>query len=84
MSRALGARTAERLTFAVAGLDAAGGRVARSVEHALIWVGGVTRVYVNPNTGMAYVEFDPALTSQDQVIAAVERAGPRIGEIRRH
>lgn len=41
------------------------------------------RVYVNPATEMAYVEYDPQLINITQVTAAVERTGLRVAERRR-
>lgn len=68
-----------RVTLAINGL-ALGGGGALTVERALTKVPGVVRVYVNPVTEMAYVEFDPAECSPSAFVAAVERAGFRAGE----
>ncbi|MBI4491648.1 MAG: heavy-metal-associated domain-containing protein [Chloroflexi bacterium] len=69
----------KRLTMAIYDLGCGGGG-ALIVERALARAPGVARVYVNPATEMAYVEYDPALACPDQLIAAVERVGFRAGE----
>ncbi len=68
-----------RLTMAIYGL-ACGGGGALTVERALAKLPGVSRVYVNPATEMAYVEYDPERLSWEQLVAAVESAGFRAGE----
>ena len=50
------------------------------LEHVLSRTPGVTRVYVNTVTEMAYVECDPAVTSPEQLVAAVQHAGFRTGQ----
>jgi len=52
-------------------------------ERALTKGPGARRVYGNPATEMAYVEYDPTLTDPDRLISAVEHAGSRAGEPRR-
>lgn len=52
-----------------------GGGDALAVERELMRVNGVARVYVNPLTEMAYVEYDAALCSRAQLAAALRRAG---------
>jgi len=42
-------------------------------------VSGVVYVYVSPETEMAYIEYDPALSDPDRLINVVERAGFRAG-----
>jgi DNA-binding response OmpR family regulator len=49
------------------------------VERALARVPGVVRAYVNPATEMAWVQFDDARCQIGVLIAAVERAGFRVG-----
>lgn len=51
------------------------GGEASVVERTLTHVPGVTHVYVNPATEMAYVEYDPALADSTQLFAALEREG---------
>lgn len=68
-----------RLTMAIYRLSCGGGG-ALTVERVLAKLPGVSRVYVNPATEMAYVEYDPARLSWEQLAAAVERAGFRAGE----
>lgn len=52
-----------------------GGGDALTVERELARVNGVARVYVNPLTEMAYVEYDAALCSHAELTAALRRAG---------
>ena len=68
-----------RVTMAIYDLGCWGSG-ALIVERALARAPGVIRVYANPATEMAYIEYDPALISPAQLIAAVERAGFRAGE----
>lgn len=75
-------RQTERLTFAINGL-ACGGGGSLSAERALAKVPGVLVVYVNPATEMAYVEYDPQLMDTAQLVAAVERTGLRVAELKR-
>jgi hypothetical protein len=70
-----------RLTLAIYELGCWGSG-AWIVERALTRALGVTRVYVNPATEMAYIEYDPLLTDPSRLITAVERAGFRAGEPR--
>lgn len=49
------------------------------VEKALNKVSGVTEAQVNLATEKAHVVFDPAATSVDQLRAAIEKAGYRVG-----
>ncbi len=70
-----------RLTLAIYELGC-GGSGSWIVERALTKAPGVTRVYMNPATEMAYVEYDPLLTGPDHLITAVERAGFRAGDPR--
>lgn len=62
----------------ITGLSCGGGG-ALAVERALARTPGVAQVYVNPLTEMAYVDYDPAQTGLDKLVAAVERAGFRAG-----
>ena len=72
----------ERLTLAINGL-ACGGGGSLTAERALARVPGVVWAYVNPATEMAYVEYDPARALPAQLVAAVERTGLRVAELRR-
>lgn len=56
-----------------------GGGGALIVERALARTSGVVRVYVNPATEMAYVEYDPALSEPNRLVTAVKHAGFRAG-----
>ena len=67
-----------RVTVPIYGL-ACGGGGALTAERSLARVPGVKRAYVNPLTEMAYVEYDPAITDQAALIAALESAGLRAG-----
>lgn len=57
-----------------------GGGGALIVERALAKVPGVARVYVNPATEMAYVEYDPTRVDTQLLIAAVKHAGFGTGQ----
>lgn len=52
---------------------------ARRVERALVSVDGVTSAYLNPVTGTAYVEYDPADVDTQALLQAIEGAGFRVG-----
>jgi Cu+-exporting ATPase len=66
--------TTDRITMPIEGLSCGGGG-ALTVERAIARVPGVTRVYVNPLTEMAYIEFDNAVCSRDDLLAAIVVAG---------
>ncbi len=53
----------------------------RRIEKALSKVEGVEEASVNLATEKAHVVFDPSLVSLDQMRAAVEKAGYRVGEV---
>ncbi len=63
----------ERITIPIHGLGSGGGSL--TIELALAKETGVTRATVNPATEMAYVEYDPALTRGEQIVAVVRRVG---------
>ena len=68
--------TPDKITIPIEGLSCGGGG-ALTVERSIGRVPGVTRVYVNPLTEMAYVEFDHAVCSRSDLLHAVRRAGFR-------
>ena len=72
----------EHITIAITGFSCGGGGCL-IVERAIAKVPGVRRVYVNPATEMAYVDYDPQLLDGAQLIGAVERTGLRVAELRR-
>ena len=63
-----------RLTLPICGLDADGGG-AETVERALEGVPGVIRAYTNPDTEMAYVEYDPIQVGLRELKGAIESVG---------
>ena len=69
----------ERITLAIYGLTCGGGG-ALTVERSLARTAGVLRVYVNPLTEIAYVEYDPAITDPTHLVEAVRRVGFRADE----
>jgi copper chaperone CopZ len=68
----------ERLTMTIEGLSCGGGG-ALAVERAIARTPGVVRVYVNPMTEAAYIEYDSAVCDPSQLARAVERAGFQAG-----
>ena len=56
-----------------------GGTGATTIERELAATDGVLRVYVNPATETAYVEYDPAKADPSLLPEAIERAGYRAG-----
>ena len=52
---------------------------ATTIERELAATDGVLRVYVNPATETAYVEYDPAKADPSLLPEAIERAGYRAG-----
>ena len=82
----MGTRTAkstvtERVTIPIFGL-ACGGGGCPMAERGLARIAGVIRVYVNPATEMAYVEFDLELATPEQLVAALEAVGLKAGAVR--
>ena len=69
----------QHLMLPIEGLSCGGGG-ALLVERALAHTAGVTHVYVNPATEMAYIEYDPTVVDIERLIVAVKRAGFRAGE----
>jgi copper chaperone CopZ len=70
--------TTERIIVPITDLGCWGSG-ALVVERALASAPGVVRVYVNPATEMAYVEYDPVVTGAQQLAEAVRRAGFGVG-----
>ncbi len=64
----------ERITIPIYGLGSGGGG-SSTIERALAKEIGITRATVNPATEMAYVEYDPAVTHGEQIVAVVRRVG---------
>ena len=56
-----------------------GGSGAITIEPELAATDGVLRVYVNPATETAYIDYDPAETDAWVLARAIERAGYRAG-----
>ena len=56
-----------------------GGGGTLTIERALTRLPGVRRAYVNPLTEMAYVEFDPARTTPEDLRKTIEQIGFRVG-----
>jgi copper chaperone CopZ len=52
---------------------------ANTVERELAATDGVVRVFVNPATATAYVDYDPAETNALVLARAIERAGYQPG-----
>ena len=71
--------TTRSVTIRIHGL-ACGGGGALNVERTLKHRAGVERIYVNPLTETAHVEFDPSATNLGHLIEAIERAGFGAGQ----
>jgi copper chaperone CopZ len=56
-----------------------GGAGATTIERELAATDGVLRVYVNPASETAYVDYDPAETDAWVLARAIERAGYQAG-----
>lgn len=56
-----------------------GGAGAATIERELAATDGVLRVYVNPATETAYVDYDPGEIDPWTLARAIERAGYRPG-----
>jgi copper chaperone CopZ len=63
-----------RIMLPIQGFGCLGGG-ALLVERALAHVPGVLRVYVNPATEMAYVQYDADRCAAEELRAAISRAG---------
>ena len=66
--------TTQHVTLPISGLGCGGGG-ALTIERVLAKLPGVLRVYVNPATEMAYVQYDPAHCSVEALLAAVDAVG---------
>ena len=69
----------ERMVLPIYGV-AGGGDRARTAERALQRVPGVVTAYVQPDTEMAQVQYDPALFGVGPLMEAVQDVGFRIGQ----
>ena len=70
--------TRRALRIPVYGLGCGGGG-ASTIERELARQPGVVRVYVNPATETAYVDYDPATTDPLRLARIIEQAGYRAG-----
>lgn len=66
------------LRIPIYGLGCGGGGAA-GLEHVLARSAGVRRVYVNPATETAYVEYDPSRTGPRELADVIERSGYQTG-----
>lgn len=57
-----------------------GGAGSATIERELAASDGVLRVYVNPATEMAYVDYDSAETDAWTLARVIEQAGYRAGQ----
>ena len=64
----------QQVVLPIEGLGVGGGG-ALTVERALMRASGVTWVFVSPPTEMAFVEYDPAVTSPQELAAVIEGVG---------
>lgn len=58
-----------------------GGSGATTIERELAATHGVLRVYVNPATETAYIDYDPTKTDAWVLARAIERTGYRAGRL---
>jgi len=56
---------------------------ARTLEAALRRLQGVVRAYVSPYTALAYVEYQAAQITEDQLVGAIAGAGYRLDDRQR-
>lgn len=68
----------QRVTVPLYDLSCGGGGVL-IIERTLARVPGVARVYANPATEMAYVEYDPEQVTPDRLVQTIEQAGFHAG-----
>ncbi|HEY8837691.1 MAG TPA: cation transporter [Dehalococcoidia bacterium] len=57
-----------------------GGERAKGLEKLLRKLTGVVKAYVSPHTGLAYVDYDPAVLTEDQIVGAISGAGYSLDE----
>ncbi|MEX0630417.1 MAG: heavy metal-associated domain-containing protein [Chloroflexota bacterium] len=69
---------AHELRIPIYGLGCGGGG-ATTIERELGRAPGVLRVYVNPATEVAYVDFDPAQTDPTRLARVIDQTGYRAG-----
>jgi copper chaperone CopZ len=67
-----------RTTLPIYGLGCGGGG-ALTIERALARTAGVRRVYVNPATEMAYLEYNPTQINPSKIVAVIEDLGFEAG-----
>lgn len=65
-----------RITLPIDDLRCGG---ALTIERALTRTPGVIYVYVNSAMEMAYVEYDPSITTIDRLVAAIKHTGFQAG-----
>lgn len=53
---------------------------ARSLEQLLRHLAGVTVVYVSPVTALVYLEYLPEEVAEDELVAAIQHQGYRVGD----
>ncbi len=63
----------KQTTLKITGMHCSG--CSANVEKALKKVSGVSKANVNLQAGSATVEFDPAKTSEKELVSAVKKAG---------
>jgi cation transport ATPase len=68
------AMTTARVTLPLDNLGCGGGETL-TIERALAKMPGVTEVYINPLTEMAYIIYDPAQVHPEQLRATLARLG---------
>lgn len=56
-----------------------GGAGATTIERGLAGTDGVLRVYVNPATETAYIDYNPAETNPRSLALAIDSTGYRAG-----
>jgi copper ion binding protein len=69
-----------RATIEIRGMDCAGCAV--NVEQALTRLPGVKSVEASYEKGQAVVEYDPAKVNAEQLKAAIDRLGYKVGAVR--
>lgn len=67
--------------FRIEGLSCLGGGSA-SLERVLGRLPGITEVYVNPATAIAYLRHDPSVLKVGTILETIEHSGYRARELR--